>query len=190
MRQTGWVFVLVALLACPAWADIINGSFETGDFTGWLIDELQGTAQVVAGGTEGDWVACLAPEGRDIWNGEEWVFSDGRVHLWQEDIDVPCDARFLLFDAWVQGYGLGYVSFPGPAQEVVVSSIAPVTYAIDVSAIQGTTGSRLAMKARDTDVGDNYVYLDNVRFSDIPEPGSFGLCLSGMLALWTLCRKR
>ena len=180
MRQIARMCVLVALVACPAWADIINGSFETGDFTGWWTQDIKGYAEVVDGGTDGLEVARLVLEGHYILWGEDWVFSSADVWLSQESIQVPSDAQYLLFDAWVEGYGFAIASLTSD-HKVTVQSYVPVTYAIPVHDIVGTVKT-LDFRGMDTEVGQNCVYLDNVRFTDIPEPGTMYLCASALLA--------
>jgi len=188
MRQIVCLTGLVALLTCVASADIVNGSFETGDFTGWRTDDIGGFCQVVAGGTHGQWMARLTLEGRYLPDDGGYRFAPASTMLYQYPVDIPADAMYLLFDAWVEGDSYAIASFTED-HLVEVTAAYPTQYAIDLTGIRGLS-LELDFLGRDTDVGENYAYLDNVRFTDVPEPGTFGLCLTGILALWTVCRKR
>jgi len=190
MRQIGWMFVLVALLACPGWADIINGSFETGDFTGWFVDAHGGYAEVVSGGTDGDWVASLKLEGSYVEIYGEMVFSPSHVFVSQRFI-VPDDAQYLLFDSWVGGLGTLHVAIGDPNQPaLIVSSCTPATYALPIWSKRGEE-IQFAVLGRDTDQGDNnYAYLDNVRIVDVPEPSALLMLGAGLCSLRVLTRLR
>jgi len=187
MRHLTLVAAVVALLACPAWADIINGSFETGDFTGWRLQEINGYGEVIEGGTHGLETARLVLEGHYIPWGEDWVFSSADVGLWQESVQVPLDAQYLVFDAWVEGHGF---AIAGLTQDHKVTVQSPVltTYAIAVHDIVGSVKT-IEFRGRDTEVGENYVYLDNVRFTDVPEPGALLMLGSGLLLTLNLTRR-
>ena len=186
MRRIASMCLLVALLECPAWADIINGSFETGDFTGWYVDDVFGSAAVVDGGTDGWKAARLKPEGRNTLDGDP-PFVPGYVFVGQ-NLTVPHDACYILFDAWVEGDAIGYSDLVNPDfPEVTITSLLPATYSLDVSSRRGEQ-VLFGVVARDTAPGDNYVYFDNVRFTDIPEPGTLALCATG--ALWLLTLRR
>ena len=116
------------------------------------------------------------------------VFGPSHVLVGQEFV-VPEDAQYLLFDSWVAGFGTLHVALGDPNQpDIVVTSGTAVTYALPLA---GMAGQHVVFAAlgRDTDVGDNnYAYLDNVRFSDIPEPGTLTLCATGALAVCALGR--
>jgi len=177
--------VVATLLACPAWAGIINGSFETGDFTGWLDQETRGVAEVVPGGTDGAWMAELTLEGYYLPPPNDTQFGAALVGVFQ-DFQVPLGAQFLLFDAWVDGFSVGHGHLPcaDPA-ETIITATQPTTFAIPVGEVGGQDCT-LFFWGRDYDVGSNHVYLDNVRFTDIPEPASLLLCATG--ALWLTLR--
>ena len=180
------VIAVAALLACPAGADIINGSFETGDFTGWHWQTSLSDALVVSGGTDGAWQAQIQLYGQyvELPSGRSG-FGRGYTALWQEVV-VPTDAQYLLFDAWVEGYAYGqmHVHEWGEMEpDVFVYAGAPTTYAIDVSTLRGALAPFM-FACYDTDVGDNnLVHLDNVRFTDVSEPSSILLMASGMAGL-------
>jgi len=179
MRQIVCLAGLVALLSCPAWADIINGSFETGDFTGWLTDESRGFAEVGPGGTDGSWMARLTLEGYYLPPPRDTQFGDALVGVFQH-LEVPLHARFLLFDAWVDGFGVGYAHLPcADPTEMIITVTQPTTFAIPVSQVSGQDCT-FYFVGRDTDVGSNHAYLDNVRFTDVPEPTTAMLVLSSM----------
>jgi len=187
MRGIGCLCLLVALLACPGWSDIINGSFETGDFTGWLDQETRGVAEVVPGGTDGAWMAQMTLQGYYLPPPRDGDFGAALVGVFQ-DLEVPVDARFLLFDAWVDGFGVGYAHLPCTGlSETIITATQPTTSAIPVSDVAGQDCT-FVFYGRDYEVGSNHVYLDNVRFTDIPEPGTLALCATGALAVCALGR--
>ena len=171
---------VVALVACPAGADIINGSFETGDFTGWLKQEARGAASVVPGGTDGSWMAEMELHGEYVERPGGTVFAPALVCLFQE-LTVPGDAQFLVFDAWVEGFSTIRVFLSVPdSPEVLVSANGPTTYVVPVAGVQEVS-TFVNFLARDEDVGTNRAYLDHVRFTDIAEPSSAALLASGVL---------
>ena len=181
LRQIAWMGVLVALLACPAWADIINGSFETGDFTGWVIDDWMGSASVIDGGTDGIKAARLKPEGRLVSSDDGPVFVHGFVFVGQELV-VPADACYILFDAWVEGNVIGYSDLVDPnLPEVTITSFSPTTYSLNVWSWRGEE-VLFGVVARDTALGDNCVYFDNARFTNIPELPTHSMLLLSAIA--------
>jgi len=176
--------VLVALLACPGWADIINGSFETGDFTGWHVDEVLGFAQVVPGGTDGVSMGQLTCEGTYSVNDPD-LFVPALVAVWQS-VDVQAGDSWLLFDAWVDGNVTLQAVIPwGEWVEVTVTCATPSTYALPVWQAQGNS-INVDFRARDYDIGTNVAYVDNVRLTGVPEPAGSAMVavgLSGVLGL-------
>ena len=177
--------VIAALLACSAWAEIINGSFETGDFTGWLTDEMRGYASVVPGGTEGAWMAHMALEGYYVDAPDGPRFAEGMVGV-RQDLGVPLVAQFLVFDAWVEGSAVAYalLRFCGEA-EITVTGPVPTTYVIRVVCAEAEV-DEFYFTAWQTDAGDSFVYLDNVRFTDVPEPSCVLLVALGMAGVAAL----
>jgi len=188
MRQIARMGVLVALLVCPARAKIINGSFETGDFTGWRTEALHGWADVVPGGTDGDWVARLNPRGYYIGGGG---FLPDEIVLVQ-DFVVPAWAAFLLFDAWVEEHGIGevYLGHFMPGPDVRVDSSSPKTYAISLEQLQPGSETWISFLAKDTDTGENAVLIDNVRLAEIPEVCTVLMFLSGCSAVAARAARR
>jgi len=188
MRYIVTVFI-AALLACPAVAGIVNGSFETGDFTGWLTDEMRGYASVVPGGTDGSWSAKMTLQGYYVDGPSGAVFGSAMVGVIQE-FQVPAGAWCLVFDAWVIGASVGYASVPNPDEPLLsFTNTNPTTFAVPIGGSQGGV-YRFGFWGEDTSPGDNCVYLDNARVVVIPEPGAFGLLLTGLVATLTWRRVR
>jgi len=186
MQRAMCVGFVVMLLVCPAWAEIINGSFETGDFTGWGGDAHKGYSEVVPGGTDGYWTARLKLEGTYVDMPGGTIFGPSHVGVAQRFL-VPDDAEYLLFDSWVEGFATLHVSLVDVHQpEIVVSGHAPATYFLDISDRQGQEAVFMTL-GRDTDVSDaNYAYLDNVRLVLIPEPSCVLLVACGMAGVAAL----
>ena len=184
------VTVLIAgLLACSAWAEIINGSFETGDFTGWVLQEVKGDAQVVLGGTHGSYMASWSLRGSYVFRDGEWLFSPALVTLAQQVDLSPTDGS-LLFDAWVSGScTISVYATSGDVPDLVITGTAPVTYVIPLAEWEGT-GVYAGFVGEDYDEGDNHAYLDNIRIVEIPEPGSLALLGCGLGGVIPLTRRQ
>jgi len=183
------LIVIGALLTCPAAADIINGSFETGDFTGWN-DQTSGSyAEVVPGGTDGAWHAQVHLFGEYVDLPQGTVFGRGFYALWQEFL-VPDDAKYLAFDAWVEGslYIQVHAHLRGEENyDLIVTASEPTSFIIDVSDVAGDVGP-LDFLFYDTDEGTNIGHLDNVHVVVIPEPSCVLLIASGLIGLSVLRR--
>jgi len=171
MRQIVCLAGLGALLACPAWSDIINGSFETSDFTGWSVgaQSWYNEALVVPGGTDGDWHAFI-----HLW-------SNGNLHVAQ-NFDFTAGPYALAFDAWIEGdaHAVASVWEHTTAQSVVDFGPTPTTYVLDLSRYSNQTLAFAFEVSTDRDTDEGAGHLDNVRIVEIPEPGtlmmlSFGL---------------
>jgi MYXO-CTERM domain-containing protein len=73
MRNARWLTLAVMLLPGAARADIVNGSFETGDYTGWTLTKDAGNAEYATFG--------VAATGQMIQYG-------GVVHDFRDGVDV------------------------------------------------------------------------------------------------------
>ena len=183
MRQVVCLGLLVAFLACAAWADIINGSFETGDFTGWRTQISLAAVEVAAGGTDGAWHArgeLFGVQAGDI-------FGPGLIVVWQE-VCVPADAQYLLFDAQVAGpaYLNVHVHDAGEHNpDLTVTASGWNRYSVAVWDLQGLVRPVIFM-ARDYDVGQRFIALDAVHFTNVPEPSTAAMLVSCVGLAWVL----
>ena len=134
----------------PRYGTILNGGFETGDFTGWIVESSGGQGFLINDGTcnpsgpdtalppyEGEYAALTAP------------FTEGLFTLWQETV-VPPDASWARLKWWdrVRNHRSYYMD---PAQEFRVQ-------------IRNTNNEMLA-ELFSTDVGDPL--LDNWQSRDV-----------------------
>jgi hypothetical protein len=100
---------LVALLAARAPAQFVNGSFETGDFTGWVTQDLADPLQELTVTDEADdinWVSgeALPTDGNQVASTGFDGAGPGTIFLAQ-DVTIPASRSMLQFD-WAAGWDL------------------------------------------------------------------------------------
>jgi hypothetical protein len=157
---------------------LTNGSFETGDFTGWTVSNNFEDTEVVSGpfyvypaAEDGNYYAVLGPVG-----------SDGTLS--QSGSDTPGQALSLTY--WLAGFGDNPSDFdatwdgsviPGSAVTNFNSGDTYTEFSFDVT----STGSdTLAFNFRDD---PDYMALDNVSLvssTPVPEPSSLPMLLAGL----------
>ena len=180
-------FAALTLMALPLCAGniVTNGSFETGDFTGWTPGGTFEDTQVVSGGyyvftgaEDGTYYATLGPVGSDGTLSQTLSDSLGVSYtfsFWLSAVgDNPSD-----FSAYWNGTQL--LSATNPNTRNVWTQ-----YSYGVT---GTGSDTITLSFRDD---PSYIALDNISVassSGVPEPATFGLLAGGLIAL-ALRRRR
>jgi hypothetical protein len=169
-------------LGTVGWADanlVINGGFETGDFTAWTVagdtrfDSITSIPEFVH---SGDYAAQVAGQGRFTW-------------LWQ-DIATTVGATYHV-SYWLKADGLkpnvASVTFGEQMlfYEADVDAFPYTKYSFDVQATD--TVSTLEFDFQD-DLG--YFHLDDVSVTAVPEPSALALLAAAAIGLLGYARRR
>lgn len=160
---------------------LVNGGFETGNFTGWSIDTMANWALVMdANVVEGAFAAELGTLGAPGVLAQSFATTAGQTYLvdfWVAN-DFP-DASNLFEITWND-----VVQVLSPAMNPAMAS-AYTLYQFLVTA--DSSSSTLAF----TFMNENSVYhLDEVQVSPVPEPGALLLFGSGIIGLSAFARRR
>jgi hypothetical protein len=112
-RALAGALIATLAIAGATQAQIVNGSFETGNFNGWIMEETlhpHVPMEVVPAGVVHPWVSMLVTAPTDgqylARNGFDACMYPGYVSLAQ-DFGVPEDRALLLFDyraKWKEGF--------------------------------------------------------------------------------------
>jgi len=168
--------------AAPAHADVVNGSFETGDFTGWTQTGNTGFSGVecpgapFAGPGDGNCDAFFGPVG-----------SNGGI---SQTLSTTVGGSYNInFDFQPDGGTTSFFSAVFGAQTLVSLANPPASaYQVLHFVAQATTANTtLAFNFRD-DPG--FLKLDSVSVTKIPEPGTMALLGIGIAGLWAGRRRK
>ncbi|HUI84137.1 MAG TPA: PEP-CTERM sorting domain-containing protein [Candidatus Binatia bacterium] len=194
MRLKTLVAVVAVALLCLA-APMVNaqnlltnGGFETADFTGWTTGAnfedtsvTSGSFYVYTGAEEGTWYAVLGPVGSDGTLSQSFNDTAGAQYVFSFYLaaagDDPSD-----FSAFWNGTPVLSLSDPNTGNAWTLESFMET----------GTGHDTISFSFRDDPA---WIALDNVSVSPVstgttPEPSSFLLLGSGVLALGGVVRRK
>jgi hypothetical protein len=189
--KTLLAFVAMAVLLCApaAFAQnlLTNGSFETGDFTGWatggnFIDTevVSGAFYQYTGAQDGTYYAVLGPVGSDGTLSQSFTDHAGAQYTFSFYLAAVGDNPSDFTASWD---GSQAISLTNPSTGGAWQQYSFVE--------TGTGNDTITFSFRD-DPG--YIALDNVSVtqssSTVPEPSSFLLMGSGALGLVGLIRRK
>lgn len=189
--KTLLIVIAMSVLVCaPSFAQnlLTNGSFETGDFTGWTTggnfedtEVVSGPFYVYTGAQQGNFYAVLGPVGTDATLSQSFATQAGTSYtfsFWIAAVgDDPSD--FSAFWDGTQVYSASDPNTGGVYQQFTFTET-------------GTGNDTISFSFRDD---PEYIALDNVSVSQngggtVPEPSSFLLLGSGVLGLAGVVRRK
>jgi len=160
---------------------VVNGSFETRDFSGWTLSGNSGFSGVecpgapFAGPGDGDCDAFFGPVGANAILSQTLVTTPGASYAITFDFQ-PDGGNPSFFSAFFGSQPLTSLTNP-PASAYQVLTFNRFATAASTS---------LTFSFRD-DPG--FIKIDSVAVSAVPEPGSIALLSAGMAGLWWRRRK-
>ncbi len=190
--KTLLVIVAMAVLLCApaAFAQnlLANGSFETGDFTGWTTGGnfgatgvTSGAFYVYTGAEDGNFYAYLGPVGSDATLSQSFTTTPGQQYTFSFWLAAVGDNPSDFSASWD---GSQAISLTNPNTGGVWQQ-----YSFTET---GTGSDSITLSFRDDPA---YIALDNVSVSPtatgtVPEPSSFLLMGSGVLGLAGVIRRK
>ncbi len=151
---------------------ITNGSFETGDFTGWTQGGNTGATFVAASGfdgitaEDGNYFAALGPVGSDGTLSQTFTDTPGATY----------ESIFYLASDGGTPNDFG-VTGPGSLFITTMNDIPSSPFVEYFGYFTGSGSDTITFNFRN-DPG--YQGLDNVSVTAVPEPATWGLMLAGM----------
>jgi len=188
--KTLLVFVAAVLLTAAPMAFgqnlVNNGSFETGDFTGWSVNGLEevvtGPFSVYSGAQDGNWYS--------VWGN---IGADGTI---SQTISTTAGQQYT-FSFWLAAVGDDPSDFSAMWDGTTVySQTDPNTggaYQLFSFTVTGTGSDTITFNGRDDPA---WIALDNISVTPtsgtgtVPEPSSIMLMGSGALGLAGFLRRK
>jgi hypothetical protein len=185
MRKSHLAILTAAALALGAFGAqastnlLTNGSFETGDFTGWSTAGLNvvvtGAFSAYAGAEDGSWYTVFGNIG-----------SDGTLsQTFSDTAGAPLSVSF-----WLNAVGDSPSDFSATFDGTTLySATDPATrgWTQFTFNVLGTGSDTLLFAGRDD---PSWLALDNVSVTSVPEPATWALMLTGFAGLGLALRRR
>jgi hypothetical protein len=186
MRRALGVCAALALAASSAVADVVNGGFESGDFSGWTLNNNGGTANVLSGGApEGQKYAeiiAAASAGAgaaDVVLQQDFAGEAGDLLSFTYALSVSMSPPAIAngcFTATNNTTGRTLFDYCLTGSTPWLSESYPLTEAGSYTLKFHAAATPSAAAGCEARIG-----IDNVRLTPVPEPGTVAL-LAGMLA--------
>ena len=191
MGRVLFAVALVLALAGRASAEIINGDFETGDFTGW--DNATNGPSVSVQDFGGNYKAVI--DFTNSQNGDVAYFQQLFTVDGTKAMLFSFDYQFSAFDISGPGVGVDYAmgaNNPGNLSGTVFNGQSLELGPAKFSAIlqPGANGMNFII-ANNVGTASGQMIIDNVQLTPIPEPGSAALLsIGGAVAVLTVLRRK
>lgn len=168
----------LALACAPALAVnlVTNGSFETGNFSGWTTQSAaQGSGYAV---TQAEALVGL------------WAVSFAGIGLQHDEIRqtlATTAGTTYTISMWVKNYGIENDSLQIGWENGILLDMTPVGTGLEswqfvtVDALATTSGSLLRIRGHDQPAA---FYVDDIQVQAVPEPSTLAALGLGALAMW------
>ena len=205
LKSFGALAGLLGLLALttPASAGVVNGNFETGDFTGWSVTPANGNVLVLKGS---DYIPCCGANGSQASLDNHFAsFGAGNVGI----AGVILSQSFATNVGQTYSFSFNYGALGGGSQQLQFEIISGGTKTLLTAfannnldtTFQTYTGTFKAGASTTISFGDlggisdtqaNNVdfILDNVSVTAVPEPSTWAMMILGFAGVGFMAYRR